>query len=93
MALINCPECKARISNMANACPKCGYSIRKSNIQLIEQTGKKYKLAEVAGILIVGVAAISAVLIGDKFYIFRGIGIIGFIMLLYALIGKWWHHE
>lgn len=27
MALINCPECEARISDKAVACPQCGYPL------------------------------------------------------------------
>jgi hypothetical protein len=27
MALIDCPECEARISNKAMACPHCGYPL------------------------------------------------------------------
>lgn len=30
MALIDCPECAARISSMANKCPKCGFPISKA---------------------------------------------------------------
>lgn len=29
MALINCPECKAQVSNTASNCIGCGYQIRK----------------------------------------------------------------
>ncbi len=29
MALINCPECKREISDMARSCPHCGYSFEK----------------------------------------------------------------
>ncbi len=27
MALIECPECKKEISNLASSCPRCGYPI------------------------------------------------------------------
>ena len=27
MALINCPECKNKVSDKANACPHCGFPI------------------------------------------------------------------
>ena len=27
MTLVNCPECKAQISDKAHSCPKCGYPI------------------------------------------------------------------
>jgi len=29
MAMISCPECKSEISSEAEACPKCGYSLKK----------------------------------------------------------------
>lgn len=29
MALIECPECKAQVSDQAKACPQCGYSLPK----------------------------------------------------------------
>jgi ribosomal protein L37E len=28
MALVPCPDCKNKISNMAEACPHCGFPIR-----------------------------------------------------------------
>ena len=28
MALINCPECKQEISDIAKQCPNCGYPLR-----------------------------------------------------------------
>ena len=34
MALINCPECEAKISDLASSCPRCGYPLearRKKN--------------------------------------------------------------
>ena len=30
MALINCPECKREISDMAESCPQCGFPITKN---------------------------------------------------------------
>lgn len=31
MALINCPECQAEVSDVALKCPKCGVQLRKLN--------------------------------------------------------------
>ncbi|UTG66809.1 zinc ribbon domain-containing protein (plasmid) [Elizabethkingia anophelis] len=28
--LINCPECNKEISDQANACPNCGYALKKT---------------------------------------------------------------
>ena len=33
MALINCPECKKEISDKTNACPHCGYPIKKDKLE------------------------------------------------------------
>jgi len=30
MALINCPDCKHRVSDQAISCPNCGYPLRKT---------------------------------------------------------------
>jgi hypothetical protein len=32
MALIECPECKASVSDKASACPKCGYPLHQAQI-------------------------------------------------------------
>ena len=31
MSLIKCPECKEEISDTVNACPKCGFTLKKKN--------------------------------------------------------------
>jgi predicted amidophosphoribosyltransferase len=28
MSLINCPECKKEISDLAESCPQCGYKLK-----------------------------------------------------------------
>ncbi len=33
MALLECPECKNQVSEFAEACPKCGYPIKKMAVQ------------------------------------------------------------
>lgn len=33
MSLINCPECNHKISSNAKSCPKCGYTIKKKDIE------------------------------------------------------------
>lgn len=37
MAMIDCPECKAQISNTAPSCPKCGYTGGKPKPVVVEQ--------------------------------------------------------
>ncbi len=36
MALISCPECTARVSNNADACPKCGHPFFRTEYRFIE---------------------------------------------------------
>lgn len=38
MALIECPECKNKISDQADVCPKCGYELRKTEVEEEEKT-------------------------------------------------------
>ena len=33
MSLINCPECNHKISSNAKSCPKCGYTLKKKDIE------------------------------------------------------------
>ena len=96
MALINCPECKKEISDKATSCPYCGCPLKATTI---EQTGKKWKGIQLAGMILV-------LLGGFKFYqsrfvdySYRGtnqsisILIIGFIVILIGGIGAWWYHK
>ena len=55
MALINCPNCGATISDTANHCPKCGVQLKKTGVQKRNKTAL-YALLSVLGalILIVG---------------------------------------
>ena len=39
MALISCPECKGRVSDLALACPHCGFPIKESQPR-VKQTKK-----------------------------------------------------
>lgn len=41
MALINCPECGKEISDLAYACPKCGYQLQANNPIATEPVEKK----------------------------------------------------
>ena len=40
MALINCPECNAKISDQADSCPKCGYELKNRNTNSNSNTPK-----------------------------------------------------
>ena len=73
MALIECPECGVQVSSIAKNCPKCAYPIGGSsstpaqnvNVQVIEQTSKRYKLQQlVSSLLIIG--SIIAIMTGSS---------------------------
>jgi hypothetical protein len=54
MALINCRECKERISDQAASCPHCGYLLQKTKTRIFEtsQVGwQVYGQAELDGLL------------------------------------------
>ena len=36
MSLIQCPECKSSVSDLAKTCPKCGYPLRKTEYKTVE---------------------------------------------------------
>ena len=36
MALIQCPECKSSVSDLAASCPKCGYPFRRTEYKTVE---------------------------------------------------------
>lgn len=40
MALINCPECKKRISDTVTACPQCGYAITPEVLNKVKNSRK-----------------------------------------------------
>jgi predicted amidophosphoribosyltransferase len=55
MALIRCPECKNKVSETANSCPKCGWQITPEKVTKIKKTEAKEK-ALWLNIVIVAVA-------------------------------------
>ncbi len=98
MSLIVCPECGKTVSNQASVCINCGYPVntesrQNTNVQTIEATGKIFKAAEVVGwvVLLFGFAIYGATPEGST-----GGALIagtGSFLLLYGMIGKWWHHS
>ncbi len=51
MALINCPECKKKVSEKAATCPSCGYAIA-ANIQEVRKKEKAEAKSALSGCLI-----------------------------------------
>ena len=101
MALIQCPECSKSVSDIAAACPDCGYPIYQAKnsghnldpATTIEQTSKKWKKLKLlaSAFIIVGFIVASK---GDTaVYFGTPMIFIGLLILLYSGFGSWWHHS
>ncbi len=106
MAMINCPECKKRVSDTATACPHCGAPITGARegtaagapLTTVQETSKKFKLQ----ILLAALA-----FWGGLVFLFQGndtaegaANIWPMIAMLFGLIWYiatkfrvWWHHK
>jgi len=99
MAMIECPECQKRVSDKAATCPDCGCPVAPAVVQTIEQTGKRYKGAQVIGICLSVLGAfIGCVTLSGSEPSPDGIVpglivfVIGIAICIFAKIGAWWHH-
>lgn len=56
MALINCPECKNKISDKAESCPKCGYEFNKNKNSNLgsKKNNSNYMVIVVVIVLVIG---------------------------------------
>lgn len=103
MALINCQECRAQVSDRAGACPRCGHPMaiaRESAgagtaLTTIQATSKRLKAhTAIAATLVImstfGVV-ISASDAGKGFWIL--VALIGLAWLIVTRVRIWWHHD
>lgn len=99
MALINCPECKKQVSDVAAQCPDCGYPIYQASVThgkpqavtTIEQTDKKWKKAKIASAVLIIFGLLFAM--GGSSSIGVWLMFAGIVAGLYGAIGGWWHHS
>jgi hypothetical protein len=100
MALIECPECRAQISDKAPTCIKCGapVAVATSNpaapipaVVTTQQTAKKYKLGQVIGSVLVlgGVVSCSSQDMGSSAVFF----LVGGVVYFGSVFGAWWDHK
>ena len=59
MALIKCKECGKECSSSANACPHCGYDLKKALEQEVERESAQFVLAVTAIIGFLFIAGIG----------------------------------
>lgn len=64
MSMIKCPECGKEISDMANACPNCGYPIMSSNFQATNTQEVKPYVPEEPKMSILGIVALVFSVLG-----------------------------
>lgn len=96
MALQACPDCGHQVSNKAQSCVKCGHPLA---AQTIEATGKKWKLMQVVGALLIAVG-FTALCASAGTTPNTGEGAVGTTLVLLAGLvlvvsgrfGAWWHH-
>lgn len=88
MALIECSECKALISDAAKACPTCG----NPTVELVttQQTSKRFKAAQLAGavLMLAGMVACNANSHGASQFLFLS----GLSVWIFAKAAAWWHN-
>jgi hypothetical protein len=98
MALIDCEECGVQVSDKAPACIKCGAPLNSTltalgpaaGIVTTQQTGKRYKGAQLIGAVMMcaGVISCSAHEPG----VAAGLTLVGLVVFLGARMGAWWNH-
>jgi len=103
MALINCPDCRAQVSDRAGACPRCGHPIaiaRESAgagtaLTTIQGTSKRLKahtaISATAVILSMFGAALSSSAAWKGFWVLAAVG--GLAWFIVTRVRIWWHHD
>lgn len=100
MALINCPDCNAEVSDRASSCIKCGAPIASAKevsavgtkLTTTQSTSKQLKLESLlaAGLTLIGLFITLRTDGVSPFGIF--VLLVGFIWFAVIRIRIWWHH-
>lgn len=95
MALISCKECNTEISDKAAVCPKCGAPVEVTGLQagpvvITEQTGKKYKALQLAGVIMILAGVVSCA--GHDPKSASWLFLFGLVLYVWARVGAWWNH-
>jgi uncharacterized membrane protein YvbJ len=108
MALIQCPECKSKVSSIAKSCPHCGAPIsdtadyyEKGRTTTVQLTSKKLKSQGCLSYFIIAFGFLLVMISskarqgGDESLSKIGFYILlaGGIWLAITKIRIWWHHE
>ena len=108
MALIACPECSQRVSDMAAACPHCGVGIASARetkaagapLTTIQETSKRLKLHTIGSaiLLIVGLLMLlsqpATTEQGGQPSLWPGLMVfVGLVWYVVTRFRIWWHHK
>ena len=108
MALVNCSECSAKVSDKASTCPQCGYPISaenittqpnittQSNIVTTQETGKTLKLNSLLSGLVTAIGVVVMFSGGRTVEGSPLIALVIFIGLAWFTVTRfriWWHHK
>lgn len=87
MAMIDCPECSASISDAALSCPKCGNPM--AEVITTQQTSKRFKVVQLIAVafMFAGMVSCSAGGEGSAHLWMAGIS-----LYIAAKTGAWWRN-
>lgn len=100
MPLVTCRDCGRDVSDRATVCPGCGGPMQPATagprpVQTIEQTGKGWKQAQLAGVVLVLLSVLAFVWSIDG-QVDPVLAVIlfaaGFTLLVMGRLGAWWYH-
>ncbi len=106
------PVCEHGCSSAASECPECKHPLKPQlaapvstpDVQLTEQTGKRWKGMMIAGALMAvggcGTSVLMEMLLtppkqsaaGRAPALMGFVGLAGIVLFIYARIAAWWHH-
>ena len=98
MALIECDECGAQVSDKAQACVKCGAPLHSAMAALgpaagvvtIQQTGNKFKALQLIGFACIAIGVIARAGAGE--YWGTALATLGVILFAAGRVLAWWKH-
>lgn len=101
MALINCPDCGAEVSDAASSCPKCARPLggdtatSPTTISLTSKRLKTHTLAATVTTLLGLLFMIHRATqhVDASFDIGMGVTVLGFVWIALTRFRTWWHHQ
>ncbi len=92
MGLVSCPDCHRQVSPKASSCVECGAPIA---AQTIEATGKRWKLLQVGGVILIslGVCGLCSDASSSSTAAPVALTLLaGLVLTVWGRVGAWWYH-